>query len=61
MKYFNCGEQLITAATLIAFKLARGKNTEELGTLAALFTVIGDELALLAIEKDKLCDSQTDK
>lgn len=41
---------LLAAAVLLASSLAEGRSQEELGQLSAFFTVVGDSLALLALE-----------
>ena len=43
------GDALLTAAAAAAIALSKGKNAQELGELAAFFTVLGDGLALLAL------------
>ena len=43
------GNALLAAATAVSAAIAQGKNADELALLAALFTVIGDNLALLAL------------
>ncbi len=53
-KYY--GEQLITLGTAIAFKLAQSLTPNELGILGSLFSVVGDQLGLLADAKEA-CDS----
>ena len=45
------GELLVAAAALAAVQLAQGRGTRELDTLAAFFTVLGDNLALLSIRR----------
>ena len=40
---------LLAAATAVSAAIAQGKSADELALLAALFTVIGDDLALLAL------------
>ena len=47
-----CGEKLITLGTAIAFKLAQDLKPHDLGLMGALFTVIGDQLSLLAVTKE---------
>ncbi len=44
------GECLVLLAAVTAIQLAQGKCAEELGTLGAFFTVLGDNLALLALK-----------
>lgn len=43
------GDTLLVAATATAIAISQGKNADELGILAAFFTVLGDSLALLAL------------
>ena len=43
------GNALLAAATAVSAAIAQGKSADELALLAALFTVIGDNLALLAL------------
>lgn len=43
------GEALVLLAALSAIQLSQGKAAEELSELAAFFTVLGDNLALLAL------------
>lgn len=50
----NCyGEKLITIGGIIASEIAQSTDIDTLGILAALFTVIGDQLALLSLTKGK--------
>lgn len=46
-----CGEKLILLGTAIAFQIANEKTADDLTVLGALFTVIGDQLSLLANTK----------
>lgn len=41
---------LLSAAVLLASSLAEGRSQEELEQLAAFFTIVGDVLALLALD-----------
>ncbi len=55
MRRCCCGSQgqggdLIAAAAALSIAIAQGKTAEELGLLATLFNVIGDNLALLALK-----------
>lgn len=43
------GEFLLTAGTALAIEISRQLCVEEVGLLAAFFTVLGDQLALLAL------------
>ena len=45
------GEFLLIVATIVSIKLGQGRSAEELGLLAAFFTVLGDNLALLAVTR----------
>lgn len=42
------GEQLIALGTALAFQISRETTVDEAAVIGALFTVIGDELSLLA-------------
>lgn len=42
-------EFLLTAGTALAIEIARCLSAEEVGQLAAFLTVLGDQLALLAL------------
>ena len=42
-------EAMVAAAALASIQLSQGKSSEEVGLLAAFFTLLGDNLALLAI------------
>lgn len=49
----NCqGESLVTAAATLAIAISQGNDSEELTILAAFFTALGDNLALLAAKKN---------
>lgn len=43
------GEFLLTAGTALAIEISRQLRVEEVGLLAAFFTVLGDQLALLTL------------
>ena len=45
------GALLVAAAALAAVQLAQGRGTSEIDTLAAFFTVLGDNLALLSVRR----------
>lgn len=45
------GEALLIIATLVSLQIAEGKTADQLGTLAAFFSVLGDSLALLAVRR----------
>ena len=42
------GGMLVTTAAIIALQISQGRSTGELSLLAAFFTVLGDNLALIA-------------
>lgn len=43
-------EALVAAAAALSIAIARGKTAEELELLSALFEILGDDLALLALK-----------
>ena len=45
------GELLLVIALLVSLQIAQGRTADELGTLAAFFTVLGDNLALIAVRR----------
>ena len=45
------GEALLVIAALVSFQLAQDRSNDELGVLAAFFTVLGDNLALIAARR----------
>ncbi|MFR8104466.1 MAG: hypothetical protein ACLU8F_05245 [Clostridia bacterium] len=48
----NCSnKELVILAGILSISLAENLTSEETGRLAALLTTIGDNLALLAIDK----------
>ncbi len=42
------GGMLVTTAAIIALQISQGRSADELSLLAAFFTVLGDNLALIA-------------
>lgn len=46
------GEELVLLASSVAIALAQGLSAEEVGVLAALMTAIGDNLAIIAIDRE---------
>ncbi len=42
------GGMLVTTAAIISLQIAQGRSADELSLLAAFFTVLGDNLALIA-------------
>ena len=50
-----CGSQgqggdLVATAAALSVLMAQGKTAEQISLLAALFTIVGDSLALLALK-----------
>lgn len=45
------GDWVLIAAALVSIQFAQGRSEEELGFLAAFFTILGDNLALLALTR----------
>ena len=69
MRRCCCGSQgqggdLVAAAAALSVLIAQGKTAKQIGLLAALFTVLGDNLALLALkapsEEERRCQ-ETDR
>lgn len=48
------GDWVLVAAALVSIQFARGQSVEYLEFLAAFFTILGDNLALLAITRPSL-------
>lgn len=42
------GGALVTAAAILALQVAQGRTEEQVNVLAIFFTVLGDNLALIA-------------
>ena len=55
------GEFLLAVATLVSLQLAQGKSTDELVLIAAFFTVLGDNLALIAAARPTESTGTEDK
>ena len=53
--------ELAVLAAALAALLARDKDQEQLGRLAAFFTVVGDTLALFALQPDLCQPDQPDQ
>lgn len=51
---FHCADsgQLFTAAAALSAALAQGKTPDQLARLAAFFTLVGDTLALFALQPE---------
>ena len=52
------GGDLVAAAAALSVFIAQGKTADELDLLAALFNIIGDNLALLAVKAPSAEDGQ---
>ncbi len=49
---YNCsGSELVLIASAISIEIANCSTDEELELLSALYTVIGDQLALIAVKR----------
>ena len=46
------GEELALLAVTAAIRLAQRRSTDDLGVMAAFFTVLGDQLGLIAVCRD---------
>lgn len=51
------GEALLSAGTALAIYIAREHTADEISLLATFFTVLGDQLALLALKKGE-CEEE---
>ncbi|MGI5962611.1 MAG: hypothetical protein ACOX7N_02710 [Lawsonibacter sp.] len=51
---FDCSSQeLIVLASTLAAALAKGQSPETIGRMAAFFTLLGDTLAVFALESSE--------
>ena len=50
--------ELLAAATALAILLAQGQGSAQRNRLAAFFTIVGDALALLALEPPEYGEDQ---
>ncbi|MGX8701500.1 DUF6774 domain-containing protein [Caproiciproducens sp.] len=57
----GCGEKLVTLAAAISIQIAQCVTEDELAILAELFTVIGDQLSLLAVANPLCCPNSSKK
>ena len=48
------GSNLIAIASSLAILISQDLSADEIGVLAAFFTALGDNLAILAINKNRL-------
>lgn len=61
------GESLVLVGAAAAIQLAQGRSTAEVDLLAAFFTILGDNLALIAVQRaneearQALCQEQCKK
>ena len=56
-----CGEKLVTLAAAISMQIAHCVTNDELAVLGELFTVIGDQLSLLAVANPLCCPDSSKK
>ena len=61
MERGRCGSQgqggdLAAAAAALSVLMAQGRTAEQISLLAALFTIVGDSLALLALKAPSEAD-----
>lgn len=54
----NQGNDLVLAAATIAFSISQGRSANEINIMSAIFTAIGDNLAIIAA-KEAACSSDT--
>jgi len=47
--YGGSGDCLVLAAAALSMDIARGRTVEEIELMAAFFTILGDNLALIAL------------
>lgn len=53
--------ELLALAVALSMLLAQGQDAQQLGRLAAFFTVVGDTLALFALQPDLCQPDQPDQ
>lgn len=46
------GPELVTLANILSITLAQGLSTDEIASLAAFFTIVGDSLAALSLNSN---------
>ena len=51
------GEAILSTGTALAICIAREHTADEVALLAALFTTLGDQLALLALKKGECAEN----
>ena len=53
------GETLVLLSAAAAIQIAQGRSADDLGVLAAFFTALADNLALLALRQDASSDASS--
>lgn len=53
MSKCGSGEDLTALATAAAFQIAAGKSADDVNLLSAIFNVIGNQLALIAVVRNE--------
>ena len=54
------GELLLAVAALVSIQMSQGRSTDEIALLAAFFTALGDNLALIATRRGLTAESEND-
>lgn len=52
MQHCTWGQELVLLGALLSFQLASCNSPENIALLAAFFTILGDDLALIAAARD---------
>ena len=52
------GQDLVALSSAAAIAIAEGKTADQVGLIGAIFTLIGDALALMS-EKQSICENNT--
>lgn len=55
------GEGLLVLATLVSLQLAQGRTADQLELLSAFFEVLGDNLALIAAQREAAESERPDR
>ena len=56
-KWNGANGQLMGLASALSLLLAQGQDSEQIGRLAAFFTLLGDSLAVLALQPPEVLPS----
>ena len=54
------GELLLAVAALVSIQMSQGRSTDEIALLAAFFTALGDNLALIATRHGIASEAKND-